>query len=75
MKIGLFRRTEINFLKKVYKVYLKEHESLNCSSYSLSSTINVKHFWKRSFWTFKSQNFENIYKMNIKIQAILEPYV
>ena len=33
-------------------------------------TIKAKYFWKRSFWAFKSQNFEKLYKINIKIQAI-----
>ena len=43
---------------------------------SLFSTINVKTFFEKGpFWALESQNFEKIYQINIKIQAILDQVV
>ena len=47
------------------------HESLNCSSYSHFSTINVKSFFENGlFEPLKVKILKKNYKINIKIQAI-----
>ena len=47
----------------------------NIFARKLKSIVVQIFFWQRSFWAFKSQNFGKPYKLIIKIQAILVPFV